>query len=298
MRTGFFWILFCFYFTATLFAQPVPKEQIISYGNDLNLRELKTVDRDFPLPSGLKPDQIKNFRVTNEEEWNLLKGLVPESDIGPRAIAAVYMEKLPSGNGLRVDTKNVTLINSHMYANALATAGVSDSRVFVTAPTLVTGITALVGIFRSYQELNGELAEQAKRTAAREMVQTGDLGEKIGKERAAVLLQRSKEEAISKQMITKEEVRKIVDQAAQEQNLSLDKEEKEDLVNLLLALKELNLKPEHLRAQLKNYTLTTPRETPSPPPAPQSQSLIAKIIAFFQDLFNRLFSFTGKIFRV
>jgi len=105
---------------ALLFAQT---DRIISYGSDLTPEEQRIVFHDFPLPLDLKPDQIKSLKVTNEEEWNLFQGLIPDDQIGARAVSGVYVEQLTEGEGIKIQTKNFTLVTPHIFANALATRG-------------------------------------------------------------------------------------------------------------------------------------------------------------------------------
>lgn len=267
--------------------------RVISYGNDLSAAEKTAIAKELPIPADVKLEQIKTVTVTNEEEWSLLRGLVPDAQIGTKAVSSVYIEKLTAGAGIQVDIKNINFITPHIYANSLVTAGVSDARVYATAPAPVSGTAALVGIFKSFEELTGKkLSATAQRTAAEELIATGNLGEKIGKERAAVLVERTKERVVEQKANTKEEVSKIVEQSAKEQNLSLSDEEKGQLTDLMLKVKQLNIDINQLRGQLKNFSRDVKEELP--PEAPKS--LLSQLIEFFRSLFNRVFSFVGRIF--
>ena len=266
-------------------------DRIICYGNDLTPEEQRIVGRDFPLPPGLTPDRIKSLKVTNEEERQLLQGLIPDEQIGTRAVTAVYLEQLTGGAGIKVQTKNLTDITPHIFANALATAGVTDANVFATAPHPVSGTNALTGIYQCFETLtNRTLSAYAKRIAAEELIVTGNLGEKSGKEETAIFIERTKEKVITARTATKPEVLKIIQQAAGAQNLKLSDVDQDKLADLLLKIDGLNLNPGKLQAQLKNYT-----QVQEPKPAPVRQSFLAKIIAFIQSLFKQLFSFVGRI---
>jgi uncharacterized protein YpuA (DUF1002 family) len=288
----FNWVILCLFLLTSFVAAEGPK--IVGYGNDLSPGEKATVSRDLNLPVDLKAPQIKSIIISNEDEWSLLKGLVPDQEIGTRAVSTVYIEKLTSGEGIKVETKNITLITPRMYANALATAGIMDAKFLVIAPAPVSGTAALAGIYKAYRELaNNILSPRAKQTAAQELVTTGDLGEKIGKERAALLVERAKEQVIQSEAKTQEEMLKIVDRSAKEENLSLAKEEKDELAALLLKIKDLNLNLNTIQTQLKNFSPLPPKE--NIPPS-QPQSLVAKIIEFFRSLFSKLFSSVGRLF--
>lgn len=266
--------------------------RVVSYGSDLTPEEQIVVFRDFPLPQDLQPSQIKSIKVTNEEEWSLLRGLVPDEQIGSQAISSVYVEKLTGGEGIKIQTKNLTYVTPHILANALATSGVSDANVFATAPRAVSGTAALTGIYKCFEELTHQsLSAFAKRIAAQELIETSDLGEKLGKEQSALLVERAKERIITGPTNTKPETLKIIKQVAREQNLKIADEDQARLADLLLKIKGLNLNLVKLQSQLKNF-----RQTEEPKPAPESQSFLSKIIAFFQSLFKQLLSFAGRIF--
>jgi uncharacterized protein YpuA (DUF1002 family) len=265
--------------------------RVISYGSDLTPEEQIVVLRDFPLPEGIQPSQIKSLKVTNEEEWSLLKGLVPDEQIGTQAISSVYVEKLTGGEGIKVQTKNLTYITPHILANALATSGVADALVFATAPRPVSGTAALTGIYKCFEEMSHQtLSAFAKRIAAQELIETSDLGEKFGKEQSAVLVERAKERVITGKITTKPEAIKIIKQVAREQNLKITDEDQARLADLLLKIEGLNLNLTKLQSQLKNF-----RQVQEPKPAPASQSFLSKIIAFLQSLFKQLFSFVGRV---
>ena len=268
------------------------QQRIISYGADLTSQEKQTVSKEFPLPTNIKLDEIKALTVTNQEEWQLLKGLVPDAEIGTKAVSSVFIEKRAPGTGLEIETKNLSLITSHMIANALATAGVKDAKVVAAAPTLVSGTAALTGIFKSFEELTGTaLTEDAKRVAAEELIKTGNLGEEIGKERAATLLERSKERVIREKTTDRTEIIKVVDRSAREQNITLTDTQKQDVAELLLKIKQLNIDIDNLQKQLKNFQ-EAPDETATPK---EPESFFSRLISFLRSIVDQLFSFVGRI---
>jgi len=123
------------------------------------------------------------------------------------------------------------------------------------------------------------------------LIDTSNIGEKLGKEQTAILIERTKEKVITARTATKPEVIKAIQEGAGAQNLRISDADQEKLADLLLKIVGLNLNPDKLQAQLKNYNQV--QETK---PVPVRQSFLAKIIAFIQSLFNQLFSFVGRIF--
>ncbi len=285
-----FWLLMGLLFIGTSNAQT--QQRIISYGKDLKPDERQTVVKDFPLPTNVKLNEIKTLTVTNQEEWQLLKGLIPDAEIGTKAISSVFIEKRAPGTGLQIETKNLSLITPHMVANALATAGVKDAKVVAAAPTLVSGTAALTGIYKSFEELTGTaLTPEAKRTAAEELIKTGNLGEEIGKERAATLLERTKEQVIKEKTIDRTEIIKVVERSAHEQDITLSDAQKQDVADLLLKIKQLNIDLDNLQNQLKNFRENTNENIPPKEP----ESFFDRIISFIRSLVDQLFSFVGRI---
>ncbi len=271
------------------------QQRIISYGADLTAQERQTVSKQFPLPTNIKLNEIKALKVTNQEEWQLLKGLVPDAEIGTKAISSVFIEQRDPGTGLEIETKNLSLITAHMVANALATAGVKDAKVVAAAPTLVSGTAALTGVFKSFEELTGTaLTEAAKRVAAEELIKTGNLGEEIGKERAATLLERSKERVVQEKTADRTEIIKVVERAAREQNINLTDTQKGDVAELLIKVKQLNIELDDLQKQLKNF-----REAPEEAVTPEEpESFFSRLISFFRSIVDQLFSFVGRILSI
>lgn len=295
MKRVFWWLIPVLFFGIT-FAQ-TQQQRIISFGKDLTSDEKQAVVKDFPLPTDVKLTEIKTLTVTNQEERQLLKGLVPDEEIGTKAISSVFIEKRPSGTGLEIETKNLSLVTPHMIANALATAGVKDAKVVAVAPSLVSGTAALTGIYKSFEELTGTaLTPEAKRTAAEELIKTGALGEEIGKERAATLLERTKEQVVREKTTDRTEIIKVVERSAREQDITLTETQKQEVADLLLKIKQLNIDLGNLQNQLKNFRETAEEKVPTEEPEPES--LFDRIISFIRSLVDQLFSFVGRIFRL
>ncbi len=73
-------------------------------------------------------ENTKIIEVTNEEEREYLGEYIDEKLLGTRAISSVYVEKLPEGEGITVDTRNITWVTNDMYRNAIVTAGIKDAK--------------------------------------------------------------------------------------------------------------------------------------------------------------------------
>ena len=267
-------------------------ERVISYGADLSPEDRISVLRDFALPPEVNPSQIPGVTVEHREEVALLQGVAPPEVIGTRAISSVYIENEEPGSGLLVSAKNITWVTPAMYANAMATGGVRDARVIVTAPSPVSGTAALTGIFKAFSYMTGRaLSPAARETAAEELVRTGELGEKIGQEPATAYMARTKEEVVRSGAKSAAEIRAVVERVAREENLSLSEEQVRGVVDVMIRLSKLEISLDQLRAQLKNFAVETPR------PATGIGGFIAQIIEFLQSLFKQLVGFVARMLR-
>src|SRR5699024_2877313 len=105
-----------------------------------------------------------------------------------------------SGTGIAVSTKNINYITAEMYQNALATAGIENAIIEVTAPFEVSGTGALTGIIKGYEVKTGEVIdEDQKMVATEEMVLTSELADEgVDEEDATEFFGKVKEEIANK----------------------------------------------------------------------------------------------------
>ena len=146
-------------------------------GADLDPNQVAMVYTNF----GLRRGDVIELTMTNAEERRYLEGFVDERVIGTRSISCVYVELLPPDSGMSVTTSNITWCTGDMYTNALATAGITDARILVTAPFAVSGTAALSGVYKAYEDMTGvKLDDTAKLVGTQELTVTGDLAQEIG----------------------------------------------------------------------------------------------------------------------
>ncbi|GAB4242429.1 MAG: DUF1002 domain-containing protein [Thermoleophilia bacterium] len=203
----------------------------------------------------VEADEVLVLEVTNAEEREYLQGLVPDAQIGTRAISSVYVVLEDDGSGIDVRTHNITFVTEQTYANALVTAGVRDAEVFAAAPFPVSGTAALTGVFKAFEEATGEdISEEAKQTATAELVETAEVGEEVGdKDAVADLMTRAKEEVIERGLDDPAAVREVVINIANELNIELTDEQIDDLVNILIRIESLDLDVDRLRDQIEGF---------------------------------------------
>ena len=221
---------------------------VVSLGGDLNESQQNEMLKLF----GVDRDEVKILTVTIDEERQYLGGLVSDDKIGKRTISSAYVELLEKGEGIEVDTHNITWVTREMYANALVTAGVENAKVIAAAPFKVSGTGALTGIMKAFEAVTGkELDEEAKEAANEELVTTGELGEVIGKDEAAALIKEIKERIAELKTKDEGEIRKIVIEISANLNINLTDEQIEQIVQLMKKISNLDLNVEKIASQIE-----------------------------------------------
>jgi uncharacterized protein YpuA (DUF1002 family) len=221
---------------------------VVSLGGDLNESQQNEMLKLF----GVDRDEVRILTVTIDEERQYLGGLVSDDKIGKRTISSAYVELLEKGEGIEVDTHNITWVTREMYANALVTAGVENAKVIAAAPFKVSGTGALTGIMKAFEVVSGkELDEEAKEAANEELVTTGELGEVIGKDEAAALIKEIKERIAELKTKDEGEIRKIVIEISANLNINLTDEQIEQIVQLMKKISNLDLNVEKIASQIE-----------------------------------------------
>lgn len=225
--------------------------------------------------------------VSNKEEHQYLGKYISKDKIGTKAISSVKIVLTPEGSGLNVTTNNITWVTEAMFANALATAGVKDADVYVTAPFRVSGTAGLTGLLKAFEvAADVEISEEQKQVANEEMVRTAELGESIGQAEAAELMMKLKE-ALAKeadQLKTDADYRNLILRVAEQMGIQLTEQDIDALIYLLQRLNSLDINWNEVGNQLQNIRdnldqLLNQEET---------RTLIRQILDFIINLINQL----------
>lgn len=212
-------------------------DMIVTLGENLTDDQKQAILKEMNAP-----DDVQIITVSNEEEHKYLGNYIPKSRIGTRAISSSAITIGKEGSGIEVKTNNIDWVTDEMYINALITAGVKDASIYITAPTKVSGTAALTGIIKAYEISADEtIPEDVKQAANQEMVETAKLGEDVGKDNAAALIAKIKEEIAKDKPQTDEELREIIEKAAKDLGITLTDDQIASLMNLFNKLKDLNI---------------------------------------------------------
>lgn len=230
-------------------ADSVEVKPFIAFGANLTVSQKDTVLSQM----GISRDELADYEtieVTNKEEHEYLDEYMDKSVIGTKALSSVKIEEADFGSGISVETHNISFCTEEMYTNALATAGISDADVVVAAPFEISGTAALVGAMKAYGTMTGDVIDSDSADAAtNELVVTGELGESLGKDKAAQMVALLKNKVVGGNLSSEEDILDAIDEAADELDIQLTDEQRRELESLMEKIKGLDLDIDKLKDQ-------------------------------------------------
>lgn len=261
--------------------------KVVTLGADLNSKQKQDMLKYF----GVNKDEANIIEVTNKEENTYLKDVASKKQIGTKAISCSYVDP-SSENGLNISTHNMYWVTESMIRNALITAGIQNANVKAAAPFRVSGTAALTGILKGFESSKGgkKLDEKKKKAANEEIVVTGDLGEKIGKDEAASLVNQVKKDVIKEKPKNEKEIQNIVLNVTNSFNKNSDKKlddaDIQKITELMSKINALDLNFKQLKSQLDNVTEKLKGTITSDEARSFFQKFWDAITSFFRELFS------------
>ncbi|WP_214797325.1 DUF1002 domain-containing protein [Exiguobacterium sp. s5] len=220
-------------------AEAIVDDTIVTLGESLSASQRDWVLERVEAPAGIEP-----IITTAADEDKYLGDAVPQAQRGGGMYSSARI-KLTDGTGLDIKTENVTWVTEDMYANALVTAGVTDADIYITSPIRVTGTSALTGIMKAYDQTAAEtgiqLSEERKDLAQEELAVTSEIGKTVGQEDVAGLMNEIKAEIANKAPETNIEIRDIVIQVLNQNNVQLSDTQLTQLTTLFENMQQANL---------------------------------------------------------
>lgn len=243
-----------FVVTLSLFASCLPmvakadSSKVVTLGANLSDEQKNDMYEYF----GTSADKAETIEVTNDDERKYMEGIATESQIGTRTYSCSYVEPTESG-GIQVKTANLTFVTSSMIASTLTTSGVENCNVVAASPIEVSGTGALTGIMMAYETASGEtLDEGQKEAATEELVTTGELADAIGQEEATDLMNNIKQEVIEEGITDKDEIQDVVEDNADNLNITLTQEQLDKIVALMEKISQYDYDVKALKDTLEN----------------------------------------------
>ncbi|WDH74952.1 DUF1002 domain-containing protein [Exiguobacterium marinum] len=220
-------------------AEAIVNDTIVTLGESLSSEQEKWVLERMEAPEGIEP-----IIATAADEEKYLGDSVPQAQRGGGMYSSARI-KLTDGTGLDIQTENVTWVTKDMYANALVTAGVTDADIYITSPINVTGTSALTGIMKAYDQTAAEtgikLSDERKELAQEELAVTSEIGKTVGQEDVAGLMNDIKAEIANQMPETNVEIRDIVIQVLNQNNVQLSEGQLDQLTTLFENMQQANL---------------------------------------------------------
>ena len=236
---------------------------------------------------GLRRGEIPELVLTNAEEHAYLEQYVDSTLLGTRSISCVYLEMLPQGSGLDVQTFNISWYTPDMYRTALETAGITDAKLMIAAPFSVSGTAALAGVYKAYEDMIGQkLVEQAKEAGTQELTVVGDLAEEIGSEESASIVGELKQILNETAEMTDEEIRLRISEIAKSYNVSLTDAQLQQLVDLCRTLEKI----ENLRLKDRVEDVQDTLQKVS-----EAKNSFARFVERLRNIFDAVRSFFDRV---
>ena len=203
--------------------------KVVTLGADRTDAQKQTMMKYFNVSS----DQVQVMTITNEDEHKHLDNIAPQSQIGSRTLSCAYVKPTQSG-GIKVRTANLNWVTGNMIATTLSTSGVKNCEVVAACPMEVSGTGALTGIQMAYEKASGEKLDETKtKLANQEIVTTGELADKVGKNEATTVVNQSKMDVIQNGVQNADEIQNIVINVAEQNNISISQDDIDRIVSLL-----------------------------------------------------------------
>lgn len=231
--------------------------KVVTLGADLTDAQKQTMMKYF----NVSADQVQIMTITNLDEHNHLDNIAPQSQIGSRTLSCAYVKPTQSG-GIKVRTANLNWVTGNMIASSLSTSGVKNCEVVAACPMEVSGTGALTGIQMAYEKASGQKLDETKtKLANEEIVTTGELADKVGKNEATTVVNQSKIDVIQNNVQNTQEIQNIVVNVAQENNVSVSQEEIDKIVSLLEKIAEQGYDYDDVKDTLEQVDANTTGKT-------------------------------------
>lgn len=265
----------------------------IVFGADLTDEQRSQVIGMFGIQGEVDENRI--LTVTNAEERLYFEGKLPSGQIGQRSISSIYICAMPAGSGLDIKTYNIDYCTEEMYRNVLTTVGITDAKIIVASPRVVSGTAALTGVYKAYESLTGNiLSEYAKMAGVDELIATGQLAEMIGSDEATEVINELKKILDETQKMTDDEVKQKIREIADDNDVSLTETEISQILTLARTLEGLDV--EQLRARAYGLADATRKATGWKKFTEGAKQTLEDIGNFFKDVAQFLRDLFSKWF--
>ncbi|KMT23181.1 DUF1002 domain-containing protein [Clostridium cylindrosporum] len=261
--------------------------KVVTLGADLNSNQKNEMLKYF----NVDKKEANILEVTKSEEEKYLGGVASSKQIGTKSISCSFVEPTSSG-GLQISTHNIYWVTESMIRNALITAGIENAIVKAGAPFNVSGTAALTGILKGFENSKGgeKIDENKKKAANEEIIVTGELGEKVGQDEAANIINEVKKEVIKENPTGEKEIEKIVVNVTNNYGANLSQEEIQKITDLMNKINNLDLDFNKIKDQLNDATSKLKDVISSD----EAKGFFEQVKEFFSNLFISIGNLIGN----
>lgn len=260
--------------------------KVVTLGADLTDAQKQTVLDYF----GVKENDAVILEVNNLEERKYLQGIASEAQLGTKTFSCAYVEPAKKGNGINVKTANLTYVTSSMIASTLATCGVEDANVIAMTPLTggVSGTGALTGVMKAFEDATGEkLDEDKKEIASEELITTSDLGDEIGQDEAAGIMNDIKADVTKNGTSDETQIANTINNVTNNYNINLSSEQQQQIADLMKKISEQDYDYSKLKNTFKNVSDAVDKNLENAGiDVKRSEGFFTSIGNWFKDLFS------------
>lgn len=204
---------------------------------------------------GVKENEVVILEVNNQEERQYLGKVATEAQLGTKTYSCAYVEPTNNGSGINVKTANITWVTSSMVASTLSTAGMTDANCVIASTFPVSGTGALTGVMKAFEDATGEkLDESKKELASEELITTGDLGDKIGQDKATGVVNDVKIEVIKNGTSDTTQIADIINNVTNNYNITLTDGQVKQITDLMEKIAAQNYDYSSMKDTLNNVS--------------------------------------------
>ena len=139
-----------------------------------------------------------------------------------------------------------------------------NCEVVAACPMEVSGTGALTGIQMAYEKASGEKLDETKtKLANQEIVTTGELADKVGKNEATTVVNQSKMDVIQNGVQNADEIQNIVINVAEQNNISVSQDDIDRIVSLLKQISQQDYNYDDVKETLEQVDANTTGQTSS-----------------------------------
>ena len=226
-----------------------------AYGSGLSEAQLLETQSLVGMP---EDRDFTNIVVTGNDYQQFTGRAMSDSNM----YSSVVVQQTEKNSGVQVfinTPENITQIKDHQYMNAALTSGITDCNIIVGSPVVVTGESALIGVYKAFEDAGYALNEDATKVATDELTMVNEINQEntsnldFDSEDFSLALTEIKKqisEITDKGSITVEEINVIVIDVLNRYNIEISDANKERLIGWLNDFKALDIDWDVIRNEL------------------------------------------------